>query len=82
MAIHLKASSLAIEAIEEYLTIAEYCIAAKKDDGGIYGYPATLLLFCVVNVMGNNLLPGNERFRVLRWPHFDLRAQRPADQAA
>src|SRR4051812_49746465 len=43
---------MAVEAIEEYLATAEMCQAAKKTDGGCLGYPATLLLFCIVNALG------------------------------
>jgi len=71
MAIHPNPNTLTMEAVEEYLTIAECCVAAKKGDGGMYGYPAALLLFCVVNVIGDSLLAGNEPFRVLKQPHFD-----------
>lgn len=43
---------LSKEAIDEYLTIAEYCLTARKGDRGAYGYPATLLLLCIVNALG------------------------------
>lgn len=71
MAIHLNANSLTTEVIEEYLDIAKLCIATKKQDGGIYGYPATLLLFCVINALGSSLIAGNEPFRILKQAPFN-----------
>jgi len=78
MAIHSHPSTLAEEAIDEYLAAAKACIDSRKPDGGILGYPATLLLFCVVNAFGNFLrnedviiegkkqrITGGEPFRVL-----------------
>ena len=54
MAVHELSFSpdLSKEAIDEYLTIAEYCLMARKVDRGAYGFPATLLLLCVVNALG------------------------------
>ncbi|HTU45708.1 MAG TPA: hypothetical protein VMF91_11635 [Bryobacteraceae bacterium] len=71
MAIHLNANSLTVEVIEEYLDTAKLCIATKKQDGGIYGYPATLLLFCVINALGSSLIAGKEPFRVLNEAPFN-----------
>jgi hypothetical protein len=71
MAIHPNANSLTVEAIEEYLEVAKMCIDARKQDGGIYGYPATLLLFCVINALGASQLRGNEPFQVLTQPPFN-----------
>jgi len=45
--------SMSIEAIEEYLVIAEYCVTTPKASGGVYGYPAVLLLCCVVDALSN-----------------------------
>lgn len=70
MAVHPNATSLTVEVIEEYLDIAKMCIATRKPDGGIYGYPATLLLFCVINALGNSLIGGNEPFRLLKQAPF------------
>jgi hypothetical protein len=53
MAAHNDLSSMSVEAIDEYLTIAEHCISTQKKDGGIYGYPAILLLFCIIDALGN-----------------------------
>lgn len=41
------------EAIEEYLAIANYCVTSRKANGGVYGYPALLLLFSVVDALSN-----------------------------
>ena len=71
MAIHDNPASLTVEAIDEYLTIAGLCIDRKKNDGGIYGYPATLLLFCIVNAIGKSQRSGNEPFLVLNDAPFN-----------
>jgi hypothetical protein len=71
MAIHPNANSLAVEVIEEYLEVAKMCIDARKQDGGIHGYSATLLLFCVINALGASLLKGNEPFQILMKPPFN-----------
>lgn len=42
---------MAIEAIDEYLAIAEYCVTTSKPGGGAYGFPAVLLLFAVVDAL-------------------------------
>lgn len=52
MALHIDSSTMAVEAIEEYLAASAMCQAAKKADCGCFGYPATLLLFCIVNAFG------------------------------
>lgn len=76
MAIHPNTNSLTVEVVEEYLDIAKLCIDTKKHDGGIYGYPATLLLFCVINALGTSLLKGNEPFQVLMQPPFNCNLSR------
>src|SRR5947209_2420992 len=55
MAIHEHLSTMAIEAIDEYFEVARYCVEQQKPQGGIFGYPATLLLLCVVNALGTYL---------------------------
>jgi hypothetical protein len=70
MAIHPNSNSLTVEVIEEYLDIANLCIITKKPDGGIYGYPATLLLFCVIEALGTRLHKDKNPFQVLREPPF------------
>lgn len=72
MSLHSNVNSLTIEAVQEYLDVAEHCVRNKKGDGGIYGYPATLLLFCVINAIGESTIEGNEPFRVLKAEPFNL----------
>jgi hypothetical protein len=47
--------SLAEEAIGEYLLASRICVEHRKQDGGILGYPAALLLLCIVNALGTYL---------------------------
>jgi hypothetical protein len=54
MAVHKNLQSMTVEAIEEYLSIAEYCVQTLKPNGGIYGMPALLLLLCVVDALTVN----------------------------
>jgi hypothetical protein len=76
---------MAVEAINEYIEVSEHCLKAKKSDGGCFGYPAALLLFCVTNALGVYLrgdniqidgrtqtIPRGEPFRVLNHPIFGL----------
>jgi len=61
--------------IEEYLTTARMCIDKPKPGGGFLGYPATLLLLCVVDSIGNALLPPNRqstRLDILLQPPFSI----------
>jgi hypothetical protein len=44
---------MSVEAIEEYLAIAEHCISTRKTNGGLYGYPSVLLLFCIIDALSN-----------------------------
>ena len=53
MAIHNDLPSMSREVIEEYLAIANYCVTTRKPNGGVYGYPAVLLLFSVVDALSN-----------------------------
>jgi hypothetical protein len=81
MSSHSNPWSLAEEAIEEYLTATRDCIGHAKPDGGVLGYPAVLLLLCVVNALGTYLrnesvtingrhqtITKGEPFRVLNHP--------------
>ena len=54
MALHGDLRSMSVEGIEEYLAIAEHCTTTRKANGGIYGFPAVLLLFCVVDALSVN----------------------------
>lgn len=53
MAVHNDLPSMSREAIEEYLAIADYCVTTRKPNKGVYGYPAVLLLFSVVDALSN-----------------------------
>jgi len=78
MAIHKDLWTLAEEAIHEYILTAQCCLGYRKPDNGCLGYPAALLLLCVVNALGTymrnepvridgkeQLITGGEPFRVL-----------------
>jgi hypothetical protein len=52
MAIHDGLPGVFKEAVEDYLTAAKLCIEYKKDDSGMPGYSAALILFCLVLVGG------------------------------
>jgi hypothetical protein len=55
MAEHRYSWELAEEAIEEYLAATRDCLGHAKPDGGVLGYPAALLLLCIVNALGTYL---------------------------
>jgi hypothetical protein len=57
---------MAKEAIEEYLAVARYCITAKKENQGVYGYPAVLLLLSLVDAFSNYAGYPEHSFLVLR----------------
>ncbi|MGA8761685.1 MAG: hypothetical protein WB562_02255 [Candidatus Sulfotelmatobacter sp.] len=54
MVVHKDLQSLNVEAIQEYLAVAEYCVTTTKVNGGIYGSPALLLLLCIVDALTVN----------------------------
>jgi len=54
------------EAIEEYLEIAKYCVTTRKGNGGVYGYPAVLLLLSVVDALSNYASHREHSFLVLK----------------
>ena len=62
-----------IEAVEEHLCVAEWCISNHKADGGIYGYSAATLLFCVVEAIGRCLRRDREPFQILSVNPFNLK---------
>lgn len=77
MAIHKDVAQLSIEAINEYLLGADLCLKYRKSDGGRLEYPATLLLFCVIDALGGYVshdessgIPTSEPFHVLRHSCF------------
>lgn len=75
---------LAEEAVQEYLDTAKDCLDYRKPNGGCRGYPAALLLLCVVDALGRFMpeetVPvdnkteqiGGKSFRVLNHPYFGL----------
>lgn len=56
---------MSIEAIDEYLAIAKHCVTTEKAPGAIYGYPAILLLFSVVDALSNYLGHPKHSFQIL-----------------
>jgi len=64
MALHSSTTSLIREAMSEYLDIAHHCITNGKPTGGCFGFPATLLLFCIVDAIGS-YYRGNSSFVVM-----------------
>jgi hypothetical protein len=62
--------------IDEYLTIARYCVDTVRPGGGVWGYPAALILFSATDAIGRGILPrrrGNDaRLEVLNAPPFNL----------
>ncbi len=68
MAIHKDTSSMLRESLQEYLKVAEYCIQFRKDpkewgEGGCYGYPAAVMLFCILDTIGS-YHHGRKEFKV------------------
>jgi len=72
MAIHRKKLELAKESINEMLHVAEYAVTYKKTDkakwgdnatGGILGYPATVVLFSIIDCLGS-YFANNQKFTV------------------
>jgi hypothetical protein len=56
MAVHQNVASTAVEAIDEYLATAKYCVETTKPGSvGVYGFPAVLLLFSVVDAFSKYL---------------------------
>jgi hypothetical protein len=74
MAVHSTIEELTVESVSEFLESAGILIEKRKPDGGIMGYSATLLLFCVIDAIGHHLKvgSGNTRLEVLNLPAFGL----------
>jgi hypothetical protein len=53
MALHDSPASMLKESLNESLTVAEYCLAYRKKDGGCLGYPAAMILFSIVDTIGS-----------------------------
>lgn len=63
---------MSCEVIEEYLAVAHFSITSRKPNGGAYGYPAILLLFCIVDAFSNYAGYPENSFRVLKDMFPDL----------
>lgn len=71
MALHSTTASMLKESLDEALEAAKYCIDYKKSDprwgqyntGECLGYPAGILLFCIVDTIGSYYRK-NTQFRV------------------
>jgi len=72
MAYHSDPAQVVIEAIDEYLLMAEHGIGYEKPGGGILGYPTALLLLSVIDILGSYSVATKEHFLVLREPCFGL----------
>lgn len=61
MAIRPDTASMLMESLPEYLFVAERCVRYQKDAswgpphqvGGRLGYPAAVMLFCIVDTIGS-----------------------------
>ncbi|MBW9248225.1 MAG: hypothetical protein GJU72_03885 [Acidithiobacillus ferriphilus] len=59
--------------IEEYLEASNLLIEQQKEDGGVYGYTALLIMLCVIDAMGQSLRPvSGTNFDLLSDPLFNI----------
>jgi hypothetical protein len=72
MAYHLDPSTMVVEAVDEYLQMAECGINFQKPGGGILGYPSALLLLSVIDILGSYAVSTKEPFMVLLQPCFGM----------
>jgi hypothetical protein len=74
MAVHQNKNDLSVEATQECLDAAALLLTTEKQDGGIMGYAAALLLFCVADAIGHHLNygSGDTRLDVLNHKSFGL----------
>jgi hypothetical protein len=76
MASHPDLKTMFLEIVGEYLKAAEICLHYRKDNGGVLGYPAALMLCCLLDALGKNLNRaekqklGKEEFNFLQHPAF------------
>lgn len=72
MPIHLSKDSMKFESLIEMIKVAQYCINFdKKPDWGYegcYGYPAALLLLCIVDGVGAHIKGGGDDMKI----HFTV----------
>ena len=68
-----------IAAIEEHLATVKWCLDRSQHGGRIKGYSAALLLFCIIDAMGNGLLlPKKKNGRPL-YTRLDVLLHHPFD---
>ena len=72
MAYHKVPDDMVVEAVDEYLLLAEHGINYQKLGGGVLGYPAALLLLSVIDILGSYAVSTKEHFQVLRQPCVGL----------
>jgi hypothetical protein len=64
MALHPNTLSMLSESLPEFIGIAQYSIYTNKPyEPGVYGYPATVLLFSIVDTIGS-FYRGNTSFPI------------------
>lgn len=76
MAYHADPTHMVVEAIDEYLLMAEYGMKYQKPGGGILGYPTAFLLLSVIDILGSYAVSTKEHFQVLRQPCLTSRSRR------
>ena len=74
MAIHKDVEEASRESVQECLDAANILLKTLKSDGGVMGYAALVLLFCVVDAIGHHLDvgTGDTRLEALNEPRFAL----------
>lgn len=53
MAIHQDLVGLLTESVSEYLHVVHECLTHQKPEGGVYGFPAALLLLTILDTIGS-----------------------------
>jgi hypothetical protein len=73
-----------IAAIEEHLATVRWCLDRSHHGGRIKGYSAALLLFCIIDAMGNGLLPPikDKKSGRVKSTRLDVLLQCPFDHKA
>ncbi len=54
-------ASMLRESLDEMIIVSRWCVDNHKSDGGIFGYPAAVLLFSIADSIGSYLLGGTIR---------------------
>ena len=76
MPIHQNLSELSVSVIEEYIELTRIAINTTKPEGGCFGYPALLLMLCVIDAISNHLGHPEHSFGALDGKVFDLNLNR------